>query len=167
MPPKQKTPFEKYVQERKQLRRSFNSIFNEASSHFAKTTLTDDEIALVKGSLHLLYTTFKELRTLERELRVIALEVKLEQTIKYKSLGPRSSQFQTPVLDKYCCVEATVRSGSCLIGLLYSYRSCWLCTGLSFKDINTGKMNYARALPMSMATFTLHRYSLEPNQKCY
>ena len=100
MPPKQKTPFEKYVQERKQLRRSFNSISNKASSHFTKTTLTDDEIALVKGSLDLLYTTFEELRTLERELRVIALEeIKLEQTIKYKSLGPRSSQFQTPVLD--------------------------------------------------------------------
>ena len=100
MPPKQKTPFEKCVQERKQLRCSFNSIFNEASSHFAKTTLTDDEIALVKGSLDLLYTTFEELRTLERELRIIALEeIKLEQTIKYKSLGPRSSRFQIPVLD--------------------------------------------------------------------
>ena len=80
MPPKQKTPFEKYVQERKQLRRSFNSIFNEASSHFAKTTLTDDEIALVKGSLDLLYTTFEELHTLERELRVIALEEIKDET---------------------------------------------------------------------------------------
>ena len=80
MPPKQKTPFEKYVQERKQLRRSLNSIFNEASSHFAKTTLTDDEIALVKGSLDLLYTTFEELHTLERELRVIALEEIKDET---------------------------------------------------------------------------------------
>ena len=74
MPPKKKTSFDKYVQERKQLRRSFTTIFNEASSHFAKTTLTDDEIALVKGSLDLLHTTFEELCTLERGLNVIALE---------------------------------------------------------------------------------------------
>ena len=80
MPPKQKTQFEKYVQERKQLRRSSTSIVNEASSHFAKTTLTDDEFVLVKGSLDLLYTTVEELCTLERELRVIALEEIKDQT---------------------------------------------------------------------------------------
>jgi len=74
MPPKQKASFDKCVQERKQLRRSFTTIFNEASSHFSKTTLTDDEIALVKGSLDLLRTTFEEMRTLERELKAMALE---------------------------------------------------------------------------------------------
>ena len=74
MPPKQKASFDKCVQERKQLRRSFTTIFNEASSHFTKTTLTDDKIALVKGSLDLLRTTFEEIRTLERELKAMALE---------------------------------------------------------------------------------------------
>ena len=74
MPPKQTASFDKCVQERKRLRRSFTTIFNKASSHFSKTTLTDDEIALVKGSLDLLRTTFEEMRTLERELKAMALE---------------------------------------------------------------------------------------------
>ena len=74
MPPKQKTSFDKYVQERKQLHHSFMTIFNEVSSHFAKATLTDDEIALVKGSLDLLHTTFEEMRALEEKLKAIALE---------------------------------------------------------------------------------------------
>ena len=73
MPPKQKASFDKCIQERK-LRRSLTKIFNEVSSHFTKTTLTDDEIALVKGSLDLLRTTFEEMRTLERELKAMALE---------------------------------------------------------------------------------------------
>ena len=74
MPLKQKASFDTCVQERKQLRHSFTTIFNEASFHFTKTTLTDDEIALVKGSLDLLRTTFEEMRTLERELKAMALE---------------------------------------------------------------------------------------------
>ena len=74
MPPKQKASFDKCVQERKQLRHSFTTIFKEASSHFTKTTLTNDKIALVKGSLDLLHTTFEEMRILERELKATALE---------------------------------------------------------------------------------------------
>ena len=74
MLPKQKASFDKCVQERKQLRHSFTTIFNEACSHFAKTTLTDDKIELVKGSLDLLHATFEEMRTLERELKVVVLE---------------------------------------------------------------------------------------------
>ena len=62
------------IQERKQLCHSFMTIFNKASSHFAKMTLTDKEIVLVKGSLELLHTAFEELRTVEGEINVIALE---------------------------------------------------------------------------------------------
>ena len=71
MPPKQKTPFDKLKQERSQLRRTFTKIFNEASALFTKSVLTDDELALAKGSIELLNTTFDEIRALERELNNI------------------------------------------------------------------------------------------------
>lgn len=74
MPPKQKSSLDKLKQERRQLRRTYTKIYNEASILFMKTDLTEEEITLLKSSFELLNTTFQDSTHLEKELKNIILD---------------------------------------------------------------------------------------------
>eukprot|EP00794_Sanderia_malayensis_P003895 gene3895-biopygen3329 len=74
MPPKPKSALEKLKQERRQIRRTFTKIFNEASALFTQESLRDEEISLLKSSLELLTNTFQDSQNLEKEIKEIVLE---------------------------------------------------------------------------------------------
>ena len=67
MPPKQKSTAERIKLERRQLRRSFNSIHNETPTLFDKQLHSQEYIARLKSSLVALNDQLKEYNDLEKK----------------------------------------------------------------------------------------------------
>ena len=74
MPPKQKSTTEQLKLEHHQLRRSFNSIYNETSTLFDRQLQSKEDIARPTSSLVALTNQFKECSDLEKQVQELVIE---------------------------------------------------------------------------------------------